>query len=98
MSTNAKKQTHMHAEGPDVGTGLAADPENTKVTIVVELDELALVDATDTQLPLDSRNQRRALEKSTSQGLEGLGKGCLASRDLIVETNNGNVFFTGSLL
>jgi hypothetical protein len=42
------------------------------VTVVVELEQLGLVDGTDTELTLDSRDQRRALEKSTSQGLEGL--------------------------
>ena len=42
-------------------TGLAADPEDTQVPLGVELEQLALVDGTDTQLTLHGRNERRAL-------------------------------------
>jgi hypothetical protein len=98
VSANAEKKTQVYTKGTDVGTGLAADPENTQMTIVVELDELALVNRTDTQLTLNSRNQRRTLKKGTGKRLEGLGKGSLAAWDLVVETDDSNVFFTGSLL
>jgi hypothetical protein len=98
VSANTEKKTQVHTQGTDVGTGLAANPENTQMTIVIELDELALVDRTDTQLTLDSGNQRRTLEQSTGEGLQGLSKGSLAAWDLVVETDDSNVFFTGSLL
>lgn len=98
MGAHAEQQAEMHAQRPDVGARLAADPENAEVAIVVELDELALVDAPDTQLALDSRDQRRPLEQSAGQGLEGLGEGGLAAGNGVVETDDGNVFLSGSLL
>lgn len=88
----------MHAESTDVGTGLAADPEDTEVAVVVELNQLALVDGTDTQLALDGGNQRRTLEQSTGKRLEGTGKLGLATGQLVVEADNGNVFLSGALL
>ena len=88
----------MHAEGPDVGTSLTADPEDTKVTVVVKLDELALVDGTDTQLALDGRNERRALEQGTRELLQGLGELGLAAGDLVVEADDADVLLSGALL
>lgn len=98
VSANAEKKTQVHTEGTDVGTGLAADPEDAQMTIVVELDKLALVDGSDTQLTFDSGDQRRTLEQSTGKRLQGLGKGSLTAWDLVVEADDSNVFFTSSLL
>lgn len=88
----------MDTKRPNVSSRFAADPEDTKVTVIVELNKFALVDSPDTQLSLDSRNQRGPLEQGTRQRLEGLGKGCLAARDSVMEANDCHVFFAGSLL
>jgi len=98
VSTNAKEKTKVNTEGTDVGTSLAADPENTEVTVIVELDKLALVDGSDTELTLDGRDQRRTLEESTSKGLEGAGELGLAAGDLVVKSDNANVLLSGTLL
>jgi len=80
------------------GTSLAADPEDTEVAVVVELDDLALVDGTDTQLALDGRDQGRTLEESTSEGLESAGELGGATRQLVVEADDSNIFLSGALL
>lgn len=72
MSANSEEETQVDAESTDVGTGFARDPEDAEVTVVVELDELGLVDGTDTELTLDSRDQGRTLEEGTSEGWESL--------------------------
>jgi hypothetical protein len=98
VGAHAEEQAQVHAKGTDVGASLAGNPEDTEVAVVVELDQLALVDRADTQLALDGRNEGRALEEGTGEGLEGLGESRLAAGDGVVETNNGNVLLTGTLL
>ena len=98
VSTNTKQQTQMNTESTDVSAGLAAHPEYTKLPLIVELVEFALVDGTDTELTLDGRNERGTLEQGASQCLERTRKLSLSSRKLIVETNNANVFLSGALL
>lgn len=98
MAANTEQQTEMHTQSTDVRARLAADPENTQVALVVELDELTLVDGTDTQLALDGGDQRRSLEQGTSEGLEGTGELCLATGELVVQSDDGNIFLSGALL
>jgi len=87
----------VHTHGTHVGTGLASNPEDGQVAVVVKLDQLGLVDGTDTELTLDGRDQRRALEESTGQGLEGLGE-LLLRLDGVVEAEDADVLLTGTLL
>jgi hypothetical protein len=98
VGADAEEETKMHAEGTDVGTGLTADPEDTEVTVIVKLDELALVNGTDTQLALDGRDERRALEQGTRELLQSLGELGLAAGDLVVEADDADVFLSGALL
>jgi len=98
VGADSEKETQVHAEGSDIGTGLAGHPEDTEVTVIVELDELALVDSTDTELTLDGRDKGRSLEESTGKGLEGLSEGGLATGDLVVEPDDGDVLLTSTLL
>lgn len=37
VSSNTKQQSKMDAEGTDVGTSLAADPEHAEVSVIIEL-------------------------------------------------------------
>jgi hypothetical protein len=98
VSTHTEQETEMHAKCTDVGSSLAAHPEDTELPLIVELVQLALVDCSDTQLTLDSRNERWPLEQSTSEGLEGARKLCLATRQLVVQTNDTHVLLSGTLL
>lgn len=98
VGTNTKQKTQVHTEGSNVGSSLTANPEDTQVPLIVKLVELALVDGTDTELALDSRDQGRALEKSTSQGLQSASELSLTAGDLVVEANHANVFLPGTLL
>lgn len=98
VATNTKEETQVNTECSDVGTSLTADPENTEVSVVVELDELALVDGSDTELTLDGRDQRGTLEKRTGEGLKSAGELSLATGQLVVEADNSHILLSGTLL
>lgn len=98
VGADAEQETEMHAEGTDVGAGLAADPEDTEVALVVKLDELALVDGPDSELALDGRDQRRALEQGARERLERARELGLAAGQLVVEADDADVFLPGALL
>lgn len=98
VRADAEKQAQVDAEGSDVGSGLARHPEDAEVAVVVELDQAALVDGSDTELALDGRNERGALEEGARELLESLGKGSLAALDLVVETDDADVLLAGTLL
>lgn len=93
-----KQESHVHAERPDICAGLAADPEDTEVAVIVKLNELGLVDGSDTELSLDGGNQRRSLEQGAGEQLEDSCKLCLAARDLIVKSHYRHVLLSGTLL
>lgn len=98
VSTNTEQKTQVDAESTDVGTGLAADPEDTELPLIVELVELALVDGTDTELALDGGDERGTLEESTSEGLEGTRELGLAAGELVVQADDADVLLTSTLL
>jgi hypothetical protein len=56
------------------------------------------VDCSDTQLPLHGGYEGRTLEECASKGLKGSGELCFAPRNLVMQSNNTNVFFSSSLL
>lgn len=60
----------MYAQGSNVCSSFATDPEYTKMPIIVEFVELAFVYCTYTQLTFDGRDERWSLEQSTSEGLQ----------------------------
>ena len=98
VATDTEKETQVNTECSDVGTSLTADPEDTEVSVVIELDELALVNGSDTELTLDGRDQRGTLEERTGEGLKSAGELSLATGQLIVEANNSNILLSGTLL
>ena len=98
MRTHTQQQAHMHTERPDIRASLAADPEDTQVALIVELDDLALVDAADAQLALDGGNEGRALEQSAGEGLESASELGLAALDLVVQADDADVLLSGTLL
>jgi hypothetical protein len=46
----------MDTESTDIGSGLTAHPEDAQVAVVVELNDSAFVNGTDTKLTLDGGN------------------------------------------
>lgn len=98
VGTDTEQKTQVNAQSTDVGTSLAADPEDTKLPLIVELVELALVDGTNTELALDGGDERGTLEERTSKSLEGARKLSLAARQLVVETDDAAVLLTSALL
>lgn len=98
VAADTEKKTQVNAEGSDIGTGLAADPEDTQVSVIVELDELALVDGSDTELTLDGRDQGGTLEQRTGESLESAGELSLATGQLVVEADDSHVLLSSTLL
>lgn len=72
MAANTEQKTQVNTESTHVGTSFTRGPEDGEMAVVVEFKQLAFVDSTNTQLTLDSRDKRRTLEKSTSQGFNSL--------------------------
>jgi hypothetical protein len=98
VATDTEKETQVNTEGSNISTSLAADPEDTEVSVVVELDELALVNGSDTELTLDGRDQRGALEERTGKGLESAGELGLAAGQLVVKADDSHILLSGTLL
>jgi hypothetical protein len=98
VGADSEQKTEMNAEGTNVSSSLAADPENTQLPLVVELVQLALVDRSDTELALDGGDERRALEESSGERLQGARKLRLASRQLVVQADDADILLSGSLL
>lgn len=88
----------MNTEGTDISTSFTADPENTKVSIIIELVKLALMDCPDAKLALDCRNQRWALEESTGKSFESALELSLPTRNFVVEADNTDILLSGTLL
>ena len=52
----------MDAEGSDVSSGFARDPEDSHVSLLIIFDEFALIDGPYSELLLDRRDKWRSLE------------------------------------
>jgi len=87
----------MDAKGSNVSTSFTRDPEDSHITLFIKVEHLQLVDVTDTELLLNSGDQWRSLEASTSQRVKGLFK-LLNLVELSVQFNNRNVLLTSGLL
>lgn len=98
MRTDTEQQTKMHTKSTNVRSGLTADPEYTQLPLIVELVNLALVNGSDTELSLDSRDKRWALEEGSGECFEGASELGLATRKLVVQTDDTNILLSGSLL
>ena len=87
----------MDTHSSNVSTSLTGDPEDSHVALFVVLNELGLIDSSDSELLLDSRDKRRSLEAGTLEGVDGLLE-LLDLVDALMELDNGDVLFTGRLL
>lgn len=85
MATNSQEKAEVNTERSNVCTRLTRHPEDTKVSIVVELEHLALVDASNSKLSLDGGNQGRSLEQGTGQGLQSTLELNLTTRQFVVD-------------
>ena len=96
VSTGTNQQTQVHAQGTDISTSLAIEPDDTEVALIVELQHLALVDGSHTESLLHSRDQRRTLEEGTRESLHSLAE--LLLTGVGMKTDHGNVLLTSALL
>jgi len=97
MSAAAKNVADVNALSSDVGTGLARNPKDTHISLLVVVEELALVDGTNTELLLDGRDQRRSLEDGADQAGESL-LNSLDLLDVLMKLEYGDVLLTSGLL
>ena len=67
LATNAQLESEVNAQSPDVGSRLAVHPEDSQLVFRVILDQLALVNVPDSELPLDGGNQRGSLVAGASE-------------------------------
>lgn len=67
MPTDTQQQPEMNTQSSNVRPCFARDPEDGQMALIVKFNELAFVNCSDTKLSLDSRDQRRSLEQSTSK-------------------------------
>lgn len=87
----------MDTESTYVGSSFAGNPENTKVSLFIVLNELQLVNLSYSQFLLDGGNQRRSLETGSGK----LVKSTFNFVNLVdrsMELEDSHVFFTGGLL
>lgn len=83
----------MDAQGTNVSASLAADPENTHITVFVVFNKLGFIDGSNSKLFLDGRNEGRSLEAGTFERVKCL----LELLDLVkrlMEFDNSNVLLT----
>jgi hypothetical protein len=97
VSADAEQEAEVHAERADVRAGLARDPEDGEVALIVKLEQLGLVDGADAQLALDGTDERRALEEGAGERLEG-ARQRLDVGQRIVQTQHGHVLLARALL
>ncbi len=97
VGTDSQNVADVNAKGSHVGAGLTRDPEDAHVSFLIVVEELALVDGANTELLLDSRNQRRSLEDWPGQAQKSL-LDLLDLVNMLMELNDGNVLFTSGLL
>ena len=84
----------MSTHGSDISSSLTANPENTHVSLFIELKEFSLIDGSHSELLFDSRDKWRLLEAGAGEGFESL----LEVLDLVylaMELDYSDVFFTG---
>ena len=62
VGAHAQQEAQVNAHGPDIGPGLAGDPEHHQLALLVVLQQLAVIDGAHAQLALDRRDQWRPLK------------------------------------
>jgi uncharacterized protein YvpB len=74
VRTDTKEEPKVNAKGSNIGASFAGHPEDAKVAVIIELEELGVVNSPYTELSLDSRYEGRSLEECTGQGIKGARK------------------------
>lgn len=87
----------MDAKSSHVSAGFTAHPDDTHLLLSIVLDDLGLVDSSDSELSLDGGNKRGLLEHRTGELLESLIE-LARVLNVVVETNDTDVLFTSTLL
>lgn len=93
MRAATKDIADVHAESTHVGSGLAGDPEDTHVALLIVVKELALVDGSHSEFLLDGGDQRWSLEDRSGQTQKSL-LNLLDFLDVLMQLDDGHVLFT----
>lgn len=97
VSSDSEKETHMNAECSDVGSGLAGDPEDSESLFLIVLEQLGIIDGSDSEFSLDGGDEGWFLEDGSEERFKGLSQLNLGL-DFSVQSDNTNVLFSCSLL
>lgn len=98
MGGNTEFQTDVDTESSDVGTGLALDPKQTESVFFIIFDKSIFIDGSNSEFSLDGSDDGWLLEAWTSKGIKSLDDSCFTSLDLVMESNDTDILFTGLLL
>lgn len=98
VSTAAHNQAHVDTESPNVGSGFAGNGEDAKLAVVVELVDRDAIDGANAELPLDGRDDGRALEDGSVELLARLLKHISTTSHLVVEADDADVNLLRALL
>jgi hypothetical protein len=93
MGTTSEEITKMNTKGSNVSSSFAGNPEDGHVSLLIVLDEFALIDGSDSEFLLDSGDKWWSLETGTSESLESF-LNFLNFIDFRMEFDNGDIFFT----
>ena len=88
----------MNTQSSHVSTSLARNPTDTKVSLLIELNEFDFVNSPDSEFLLDSGYFWRLLEASASQHRESSCNLLFSSINFSVKLENGHVLFSSTLL
>lgn len=72
VSASAQKQTQMFTQCSYLSSGLDRDPHDSHLLLGVPLDDFGVLNVSDSQFFLDSRNQRGTLEDGSLENLDFL--------------------------
>lgn len=83
----------MDTQSPDVCSSFARYPEDGQVSVVVEFNEFARVDGSNSELTLDGGDERGSLEECSSEGFESSCEGFLSGQTSM-QSNDADVLLS----
>ena len=74
VPTDTEQEAEVHTERTNIGARLTRYPEDSEVTLLVELKKIRLVNGTYPKLTLHGGDEWWTLEERTGEGLDGAGE------------------------
>jgi hypothetical protein len=97
VPAHSQQQADVNAQGSNVSSRLAGNPEHSQSLLSIELQQLRLVDSPDAEFPLHCGDLWRLLEETASKGIQHILEFYLRVNGT-VQSDDANILFTGALL